>query len=533
MRQFIEKFQDQLVGVLSGFDRLVLRGSIRRLDITQYDTTRGMLVAKGMEEYLWQNKVLFKHYGDYVKKISERVKRAATRTYQEAGLPVITLREAGADKDQCARQVAEERGISSGPVCVLSALEPCPTFDYVRSRIAWRRRPSHVLYQYRLDEQFGWMYARIQTWFPFHIQIGLNGREWLARQMRLRGWKFRQVENCFSWLEDFPRAQGLMDEQLKTNWVEELNRFAGQLNPLHEEIFAHYPSSYYWTCYQSEWATDMVFRNGGELKRLMGVLTPHGMLSFDSRDVLRFFGRRTTKAGQIPRNFHGEVQTNCREYAEGVRIKYWMEGNSAKTYDKAYTAEGAVLRAAETTINNVKVFKTYRPKEGGPAEDLKWRQMRKGVADLHRRAEVSQHTNERVIDALASVDDSRRLEELIETIQRPTTYRGRRVRALRPLGEDRVLLEAINGGNFLVNGFRNRDIQQALFDGEASSPQERRRRSAAISRKLRMLRAHHLIQKVPHTHRYMVSAKAIPILVATLTAARTSLNQINQLRAAA
>ena len=324
-----------------------------------------------------------------------------------------------------------------------------------------------------------------------------------------------------------------MDQQLKTNWVEQLNRFAGQLNPLHEEIFARYPSDYYWTCYQSEWATDVVFQDGAELKRLMRVLTPHGMLSFDSRDVLRFFGRRTTKAGKIPLNFHGELQTNCREYAEGERIKYWMEGNSAKIYDKAYTADGAVLRAAETTINNVSVFKTYRPKEGGPPEDLQWRTMRKGIADLHRRAEVSQHTNERLLDALASVDDSRRLEELIAAMQQPTTYRGRRVRALQPLGKDQRLLAAIHRGDFLINGFRNRDLRHLLYDPPASSPLEQRRRSAAISRKLRMLRAHHLIQKVPHTHRYMVSPKAQPILVAILTAARTSLHQINQLRSAA
>lgn len=533
MRQFIEKFQPHIKGTLSGLDRLVLRGSVRRLDRAYYDPMREIVVAKGMEEYLWQNGILFKHYGDYVKKISGQVKKAAMRAYEAAGLPVITVREASADKDQQARQVAEERGIRSGPVCMVSALEPCPTFDYVRSRIAWRRRPCHVLYQYRLDEQFGWMYARIQTWFPFHIQIGLNGREWLARQMSVRGWKFRQVQNCFSWLEDFARAQELMDQQLKINWVEELNRFAGQLNPLHEEIFAKYPSGYYWTCYQSEWATDVVFRQSEELKRLMRVLTPHGMLSFDSRDVLRFFGRRTTKAGKIPRNFHGELQANCREYAEGERIKYWMEGNSAKTYDKAYTEDGAVLRAAETTINNVSVFKTYRPKEGGPADDLQWRKMRKGIADLHRRAEVSQHTNERILDALASVDDSRRLEELIAAMQQPTTYRGRRVRALRPLGEDRPVLEAINRGDFRINGFRNRDLQQILYEGPAPNRKEQRRRSAAISRKLRMLRAHHVIQKVTHTHRYMVNPKATPILVAILTAARTTLNQINQLRNAA
>jgi len=59
------------------------------------------------------------------------------------------------------------------------------------------------------------------------------------------------------------------------------------------------------------------------------------------------------------------------------------------------------------------------PKEGGPEQDLQWRPMRKGIADLHRRAEVSQKANERLLDALASVDDTRSVEELTAGIQKP------------------------------------------------------------------------------------------------------------------
>jgi hypothetical protein len=182
MQQFIEKYEDRIVGTLSGFDRLGLRGSPRRLNNSYYDKSRDIVVAKGMEEYLWQNGILFKNYGDYVKKVSGQVKEASLRPYRDSGVPIHWLRQADADKDECARQLAAKHKITSGPVCVLSAVEPCPTFDYVKSKIARRKRPCHVLYHYRLDEQFGWMYARIQTWFPFEIQIGLNGRSgWHSR----------------------------------------------------------------------------------------------------------------------------------------------------------------------------------------------------------------------------------------------------------------------------------------------------------------------------------------------------------------
>src|SRR4029450_5559342 len=96
---------------------------------------------------------------------------------------------------------------------------------------------------------------------------------------------------------------------------------------------------------------------------------------------------------------------------EGERVKYRMNGNSAKFYDKAYSEIGSVLRGAETTINPVQNFRPYRAKGGGAEEALQWRPMRKRIADPHRRAQVSQKANERLLNALASLDDSRSVEE--------------------------------------------------------------------------------------------------------------------------
>jgi hypothetical protein len=529
MQQFIEKYRDQVLGTLSGFDRLVLRGSPLRLNHSFYDPIRNIVVAKGMEEYLWQNGVLFKNYGAYVRRVSERVKRRSLKPFQESSRPIVFLRDPKLDKDLLARQIAAQHGISCGLVCAISALEPSPTFDYTKSRIARRIRPAHVLYHYQIHPQLGWMYARIQTWFPFNIQIGLNGREWLSRQMDRAGMPYTQSGNCFTWIEDFARAQKWMNHQLETDWAELLNGFAQQLNPLHDQVFEKYPTDYYWTCYQSEWATDIVFRDAAFLKRLMALLMRHGMLSFASADVLRFFGKRVNQSGKIPANFHGELQSNCKEYDEGERLKYWMEGNSAKCYDKAYALMGSVLRAAETTINNPRIFRVDREKQDGDPNHPKRMPMRKGIIDLVRRAEISQKTNERLIDALASVDDTRSVEELTAGLQQPTIYNGRRVRALRPWGEDKLLLAAINRGDFLIHGFRNRDLQALLYSNPSASAVEQRRRSAAISRKLRILRAHGVIEKVPHTHLYHVAQAARTTLIAILTTARTSLHQINEL----
>ena len=159
--------------------------------------------------------------------------------------------------------------------------------------------------------------------------------------------------------------------------------------------------------------------------------------------------------------------------------------------------------------------------------------MRKGIADLHRRTEVSQKANERLLNALASVDDSRTVEELTAKIQKRTTLGGRNVRGLRPWSDDKELLAAINHGEFTINGMRNRNLQELLYDTPSQEPAERRRRSSAISRKLRMLRAHGIIQKVPRTHRYQVTEIGRVILLAILATAQTSLKQLNQLPKAA
>jgi hypothetical protein len=167
------------------------------------------------------------------------------------------------------------------------------------------------------------MHARIQTWFPSNIQVGLNGQEWLARQNDQKGLKYLQQSNCFVWMADYGRAQERMNRQVERNWTELLGGFAAQLNPEHERIFSRYTASYYWTCGQSEWATDMVFRDADFLKRLMPTLVRHGMLSFSSADVMRYFGKKKF-VGAIPDRFGGTLKTDLKRRQEGEQVKYSM-----------------------------------------------------------------------------------------------------------------------------------------------------------------------------------------------------------------
>jgi hypothetical protein len=183
-------------------------------------------------------------------------------------------------------------------------------------------------------------------------------------------------------------------------------------------------------------------------------------------------------------------------------------------------------------MNDPSDFKVLRKKHGQSKGKARWRPLRRGVADVHRRAQVSQAANQRYLDALAATDTSTPLGELVREICKPTIYRNCRMRALHLWADpDLALLRAINRGEFAVNGFRNRDLQSLLFDQAADSDEEKRRRSARVSRLLRLLRAHRLIQKVPHTHRYVVTYRGREIISAVLASQQITLEQINKLAA--
>lgn len=525
MHEFIAKHREQITGTLSGFDRLVFRGTLRSISHPE-----------GMMRYLSANRVLLKDFESHVKQVTAQLKAASTASAEAEGRPTLYLESSSVSKEEIAREIAVKNRIRAGLICVISCVEPCWSFEIYRDRetkmlvLKPRSRKCLFLYHYRMDPVFGFMNARIQTWFPFPIQICLNGREWLARQMDAAGIKYVAQDNCFPWIEDWTLGQQLMNQQLGTDWPVVLDHVAEQLNPIHGQIFEKQPASYYWSTYQSEWAIDVVFRQAKNLRRLYPRLLHHGITTFSSSDVMRYLGKRVRLDGQVPNTFNGEIVSDLKEREEGVRLKHTVNGNSVKLYDKAFTHVGTILRA-ETTLQNGSDIRVYRPREGDPEGQKAWRPLRRGIADLHRRAEVSRRATERYLDAYASVDDDCSLQELLARLRKHTEWRGRRIRALNPLAEDLDLFQAISRGEFVLNGFRNRDLQAIFFRSPASSPKEARRRSAWVTRKLRLLRAHSLITKVPGTHRYRLTSFGRKALTAILTAMRASIRDLTSLAA--
>jgi hypothetical protein len=525
MNDFIAKYQDQLTGVLSGFDRLVFRGTLWKDRLS------------GMKGYLWAHGLGAKDFGSHAEQVSKRMKEASLAPVLAAGREVRYLNSGKDNKQQIALEIAARDGIVEGPICVLTAVELCSSYairinpQKQRPELAITPRKCLFLYHYWMHPVFGFMSIRLQSWFPFTAHIYLNGREWLARQMDRAGIGYRRHDNCFTWVEQVSEAQKLLDEQLKTNWVQLFDPIVQQVHPLLvSELCLKYPMRYFWTCQDSEWATDFMFRDGAQLRRLVPRLLHLGVVSFSSPDVLRFMGKKVTRNGNAASGLRLPLSTDLKIRSNGARVKHRLGPNSIKLYDKAYDELGAVLRA-EITISQPRYFRVYR-RTDDPHSALAWRPLRQSTADMHHRAHVSDAALNRYCCALATVDDSSTLEELTAQIECRRRWKGHSVRAIHPFDRhDHALLQAVFRGEFQINGFRNRDLQALLYSTPPKTKAEQRKRSATISRKLRLLRAHGLIRKRSRSHRYDITRTGRFILNAILLAHRISVRQITAIAA--
>ncbi len=132
-----------------------------------------------------------------MKGVSGQLKAHARGLAEEAGRPYLYLQGAHTKrsrrlKEDLAREIAARDGVSEGLICALSAVEPCSSFEVAGNRqtrrleVVRRRRKCLHFYFYFLDPDLGLVHVRLQSWFPFEIQVYMNGREILARQLQLR-----------------------------------------------------------------------------------------------------------------------------------------------------------------------------------------------------------------------------------------------------------------------------------------------------------------------------------------------------------
>jgi hypothetical protein len=440
---------------------------------------------------------------------SDALVENAKRLAEEAGVVYQFLRGSHR-KEKLVDEILRQRSdLVEGLVAVFGCMECCPSFKLARGkdrpRLVRARRPQRVLYFYFLDPQLGLIHIRLQTWFPFTIQVYVNGHSWLAQEMLKRRLGFNLRDNAFTALEDSGAAQELADSFADLNWTKILDRLARQVNPLMLERWFR-GLSYYWVVDQAEYATDLIFTGREALAGLYPRLLDHAAVNFSAKDILTFLGRRFH-----PR-FDGEVLTSCQKGRRpGARIKHRVKNNWLKMYDKF----GWVLRI-ETVINDPREFRVRRLRTRAGRREMVWCPMNKGVINLYRYREVALTSNRRYLDALAVVDDPAPAYRQVEELTEPVVVSGRSHAGFNPASPADVrLFRAVLAGENLLHGFRNADIRPALY-GDTEDDQERRRQSHAVGRLLKRLHVRGLIVKVPRSHRWHVSKRGQQVLGAVV-----------------
>jgi hypothetical protein len=492
--KFLEKFASLIVAVLSCFDRVIFKGYLPFGDDQHLN---------GWVDYVL--KMRRSQFYDLLKEHSDTLVDYAKAFAAEAGRP-YEHKQGKFRKERFIQELIRRDQLTEGLVAVLCTLETCRTIKLVhgqnRPRLSFARRPQRVLYYYFLDAEFGLRYVRLETWFPYTVQVYVNGHDWLARQMRQHQLGFVQQDNAFTQLDDPQRAQELADRFSQLRWVQQLAQWVRQVNPhvVAGGWLAHL--EYYWVTEQAEYATDVLCASRAKLSELYPRLLDHATVNFSAKDILTFLGRK------LHGNFLGEVLSDVKKRrVPGARVKHRMAENWLKMYDKF----GLVLRI-ETVINSPQEFRVRRRRVRRGERQMVWCPMNKGVSNLPSYQRVCRAANDRYLNALSVVADPAAGYAQVARLTEPKLHRGRRYAGFNPARRQDVrLFQAVLAGEHELHGFRNAQIREALCP-VAPNPTERRRQANAVTRLLKRLHVRGLIAKIPRSRRWRVTRRGHKLL---------------------
>jgi len=493
-KRFVQKFAVSIVSLLSCFDRVIFKG---------YLPFRG-------EDYLndYVDRVLGMRRKDFLpwlKQHSERLVEYGQKMARQQGRP-YEYRQGRFKKEKFIHELIRKDDLDVGLVAVLCVQETCSAvklrYGEGKPRLIFTRRPQRVLYYYWLDANFGLMYLRLQTYFPYTMQVYVNGHDWLARQMKHWGLGFVQHDNAFVDLDNPQRAQQLADRFAKLPWVKQLHGWARKINPLLTGRGWLRGLSYYWVTAQAEYSTDILFASSAKLRELYPRLLNHAAVNFSARDILTFLGRK------LNGNFQGEVLNSLKKgRLPGARVKHWVKENWLKMYDKF----GLILRV-ETVINQPREFRVRRRCERHGQSQLLWCPMNKGVANLPSYQRVARAANERYLEALSVVNDPAPAYQQMSHLTKSKKRKQRTYAGFNPARPDHAeLFRAVLSGDHLLRGFHNAQIRQALW-GQNLSADQRRRQARKVTRLLKRLHIRGLLAKIPHTRRWRVTGLGQQVL---------------------
>jgi len=497
-QKFVERHADTVVCSIGCFDRVIFKGYLKSLSH-----------PVGMMKFLARQGVLLKHFDRYVKTHTDRVVQNAKELCAEQQRQYRYLNSYRIDKEATARAIMKEEGITEGLICCFSVVERSNTFRMVggkgKPRLVGCMRPCLCLYFYFLDPDFGFMHVRIASWFPFTVQIYVNGHQWLERRLQDEQIDYKLCDNYFTSVADPERARAISERFAHLNFQSIFSRFAARVNPLLTDILSGY--GYYWVTDQAEYATDVIFSDPADLESLYPELLRHAVLEFSAGDIMTFLGK------QLRANSTGDFIANCSRRHPGARIKHRVKRNWIKMYDKATT----VLRI-ETVINDPYQFKIWRRGKRNGRVTTAWFPLCKSVAYLYRYAQIAATANERYLQALAPVPQPRQIREQMHELTHTVEHKGRGYGGFNPAEAETIaLFLEVMKGEYILGRFRNCNVAHALY-GAAEDPIQRRRYAARAARRIKKLHLRGYVRKIPRTRSWAVTAKGYAVLGACVRA---------------
>ena len=500
MSTILEQFKDKINGTFSFFDRIIIKGHIRQF-----------FSASGKGFFLSEQNVLLKDFSAYASQVTSDLVAHVEKLAADAERPLIYLTSAKTSKEQTALEVLKNNPVAEGLICVLSVVEYCQTLQPVKQKdgklkLCTVNRKCKYYYFYYLDKHFGFMHVKLQTWFPFLIQVYINGREMMKHVFDKNGITYKMYDNSFFEISDIAKAQELADRFDSKTLCRQLDLFAHKVNPYLDTVEKTFHQGYYWCVDQCEFATDVMFKSREALEDIYPSLVGHAFYDFKCTDVFSFFGRK------LDPKFLGEAVSDYRKRPIGWRIKFKMKSNSIKMYDKF-----SCLRI-EMTINapgEFKVYKDVHHKDGTTSK--RWVPMGKTIANLYRYAEISKAANKRFLDSLQNIVPAVSIEKEINEVCGKKTINGRTVTGYNVWSKDTMqLFETISDGKYLIRGFTNKEIRTMLYPKDSND----KKICGKMSRTLSKLRAHGLIRKIPRSRKYLVTAKGRRIMGALIETKR-------------
>ena len=316
MNTILEQFKDKINGTFAFFDRMIIKGHIR-----QFFSTSG----KGY--FLSEQNVLLKDFSAYANQVTSGIVAHVEAMAEETHRPLRYLTSAKIPKEQTALEILKNDPVDEGLICILSVVEYCQTLQPLKNRdgkLELRNvdRKCKYYYFYYLDKHFGFMHVKLQTWFPFLIQVYINGREMMKHVFDENGITYKMYDNSFYEISDIAKAQELADRFDSKSLCRQLDLFAHKVNPYLDTIEKTFHQGYYWCVDQCEFATDVMFKSREALEDIYPSLVGHAFYDFKCTDVFSFLGRK------LDPKFLGEAVSDYRKRPTGWRIKFKMKSNS-------------------------------------------------------------------------------------------------------------------------------------------------------------------------------------------------------------